>query len=314
MGLRFIFMLTRHDRTVADAAEHLHAALAAGVRDIGFKDIGLPLPALRELNAQIQQAGATSYLEVVSLDQRSELVSAQAAVDFGVNRLLGGTHVEAVLPLLAGTGIEYFPFPGRVAGHPSVLEGSLDEIVASARTLAAHAGVSGLDLLAYRARADAVALMQAVCAVVDKPVIVAGSIGSAERLAQVQASGAAWFTIGTAALDGLYDPQAPDLRGQLTAILRDHLRLAPPFVLCACQWLAGHGGTDFCALAVAGDRAGQWLNSRRTHRYCGRIQTGNQTGQVDGAAARGRSHRARSVRAQAICHAPRGEHGGTACR
>ena len=36
MGLRFIFMLTRNDRTVKDAAEHLATALSLGVRHIGF--------------------------------------------------------------------------------------------------------------------------------------------------------------------------------------------------------------------------------------------------------------------------------------
>ena len=42
MGLRFIFMLTRNDRTVDDASDQLQTALALGVRHSGFKDIGLP--------------------------------------------------------------------------------------------------------------------------------------------------------------------------------------------------------------------------------------------------------------------------------
>ncbi|TIM59586.1 MAG: 4-hydroxythreonine-4-phosphate dehydrogenase, partial [Mesorhizobium sp.] len=41
----FIFMLTRNDRTVTDAAVHAETALGAGIRHIGFKDIGLPLDA-----------------------------------------------------------------------------------------------------------------------------------------------------------------------------------------------------------------------------------------------------------------------------
>ncbi len=40
MGLRFIFMLTRDDRTVEDAVDHLATALSLGVRHIGFKDVG----------------------------------------------------------------------------------------------------------------------------------------------------------------------------------------------------------------------------------------------------------------------------------
>ena len=58
-------MLTRDDRTVPDAAERLQDALAAGVRHIGFKDVGLPVAELRALNDAIRAAGATSVLEVV---------------------------------------------------------------------------------------------------------------------------------------------------------------------------------------------------------------------------------------------------------
>lgn len=221
MGLRFIFMLTRHDRTVADAEQQLHTALKLGVRHIGFKDIGLPLEQLQRLNAAIKAGGATSYLEVVSLDRQSEITSAKAAVTIGVDMLLGGTRVEDVLPIIAGTAIQYFPFPGRITGHPSVLEGSIDEIVASARAMCAHDGVHGLDLLAYRSKENVPALMAAVCAAVSKPVYVAGSISSPDRIAIVKAAGAAGFTIGTAALDGQYPADGKDEVSQLTAIIRD---------------------------------------------------------------------------------------------
>ena len=112
MGLRFIFMLTRNDRIVTDAADHLQTALCLGVRHIGFKDIGLPVDELDALNATIQASGASCFLEVVSLDRDSEVVSAKAAVDIGVDILLGGTHLDAVLPILKDTGIQFFRFPG----------------------------------------------------------------------------------------------------------------------------------------------------------------------------------------------------------
>ena len=220
MGLRFIFMLTRNDRTVENARALLREALAVGVRHIGFKDIGLPIDELRGLSQAIKEGGATSYLEVVSLDRESEVTSAGAAVRIGVDVLLGGTHIDDVLPILAGSAIQYCPFPGRITGHPSVLEGSIEEIARSARDLAARDGVHGLDLLAYRSAGDVPALMQAVCAAVAKPVYVAGSIDTPERIAVVKQSGAAGFTIGTAALDGRY-PAARDLPSQLGAIIRD---------------------------------------------------------------------------------------------
>lgn len=222
MGLRFIFMLTRNDRTVADASQHLQTALSLGVRHIGFKDIGLPIDQLKSLNATIKAGGATSYLEVVSLDRDSEIVSARAAVEIGVDVLLGGTRVDDVLPVIKGTGIRYFPFAGRITGHPSVLEGSIEEIVDSARAITARDGVHGIDLLAYRsAENDVPELMKAVCAAVSKPVFMAGSIDTAERIAIVKHAGAAGFTIGTAALDGKYPASGKDLTSQLNTIIRD---------------------------------------------------------------------------------------------
>ena len=221
MELRFIFMLTRNDRTVADASRHLQTALSLGVRHIGFKDIGLPIDQLSALNRTIKADGATSYLEVVSLDRASEIASARAAADIGVDVLLGGTRVDDVLPILQGTGIRYFPFPGRISGHPSVLEGTIQEIAQSARAMTARDGVHGLDLLAYRSKQDVPALMRAVCAAVSKPVLVAGSIDTPERIGVLKEAGAAGFTIGTAALDGKYPADAQDVANQLAAIIRD---------------------------------------------------------------------------------------------
>ena len=216
--LDFIFMLTRHDRTVPEAAGHAAIALAAGIRHIGFKDIGLPFAELRAVHRRIKDGGAASYLEVVSLDRASEIASVRAAIDLGVDNLLGGTHVEDVLPLLHGTGIRYYPFAGRISGHPSILEGSIAEIAASARYIAAQEGVYGLDLLAYRSRTDVEALIAAICAAAGKPVIVAGSIDRPQQIAAIRRNGAASFTIGTAALEGRFPASGSALRAQLDAI------------------------------------------------------------------------------------------------
>lgn len=214
----FIFMLTRNDRTVADAAIHAETALQAGIRHIGFKDVGLPFDGLAGLARQIREGGASSYLEVVSLDRDSEIRSVQAAIDLGVNYLLGGTHADDVLPLLKDTAIRYYPFPGRVVGHPSVLKGSEAEIVESAVALANRPGVSGLDLLAYRSVGDVALLINAVCAAVSKPVIVAGSVDRPDQIDTIRRGGAAGFTIGTSALDGRFPADGPMLGDQLRAI------------------------------------------------------------------------------------------------
>ena len=220
MAPDFIFMLTRHDRTIPDAQDRLPEAVGAGVRHIGFKDIGLPFADLRRLADAIQAAGATLYLEVVSLDAQSEETSAQAAVELGVDVLMGGTRPQLVLPILAGTRIRYYPFPGEVVGHPSVLAGTTDAIVKSACRLAAMNGVHGLDLLAYRFQGDVPDLIRQVCrAVATKPVVVAGSVDRSERIAALIDTAAAGFTIGTAALDGAFPARSPKLGDQLRFIL-----------------------------------------------------------------------------------------------
>jgi 4-hydroxythreonine-4-phosphate dehydrogenase len=215
----FIFMLTNKDRTVLDAIYRLKEVIWSGVQHIGFKDVGLPFEQLQRLAAAIKTAGATLYLEVVSLDAESERRSAEAAVKLEVDVLMGGTRPEVVLPLVAGTGIRYYPFPGKIVGHPSVLTGTVETIVDSAKRLASMNGVHGLDLLAYRFEGDVPLLIKEVVrAVAPKPVVVAGSIDRMERFEAVVDSKAAGFTIGTAALDGVFPAKSKCLPDQLEAI------------------------------------------------------------------------------------------------
>ncbi len=178
--------------------------------------------------------GANTYLEVVSLDRDSEIRSVKAAIELDVDYLLGGTHAQDVLPLLEGTAIRYYPFPGRVVGHPSILEGSETEIVKNAVALASHPGVAGLDLLAYRSAGNVPSLMEAVCRAVPKPVIVAGSVDGPDQIEIIRRSGAAGFTVGTSALDGRFPAESTALDCQLRAISacrKGHLESVGGFVL-----------------------------------------------------------------------------------
>jgi hypothetical protein len=212
----FIFMLTRNDETLPDARAVARQALAAGVRHIGFKDVGATEGQLDEIANDLRAAGAQSYLEVVSLDEASEIASADLALRLGVDNLLGGVRPHAVGPRLKDAPLGYYPFAGRVDGHPSVLLGEADEIAVSAAAIAAISGVDGLDLLAWRGGADAPSLIRDVCRAAGKRVIVAGSIDCAERIGAVRNAGAWGFTVGTAAVDGVFC--SGDLSAQLAAI------------------------------------------------------------------------------------------------
>jgi phosphoribosylformimino-5-aminoimidazole carboxamide ribonucleotide (ProFAR) isomerase len=83
-----------------------------------------------------------------------------------------------------------------------------------------EAGCAGVDLLAFRATdADPLDLIRAARSATDRPVIVAGSIDSPARIEAIREAGADLFTIGTAALDGSFNPRYGLLANQLDQIL-----------------------------------------------------------------------------------------------
>ena len=77
---------------------------------------------------RIRAAGVTSYMEVVSETPEACLRSAHVAVELGVDRLLGGTDMGSIMPILQGSDIAYYPFPGFPVDHPTKLGGRPEDI------------------------------------------------------------------------------------------------------------------------------------------------------------------------------------------
>jgi 4-hydroxythreonine-4-phosphate dehydrogenase len=215
--IEFIFMLTRDDVTLADARAVYASIADSGVRHVGCKDVGLPPQELAALMDDIRANGHRTYLEVVSETPEATLASARVAAEMRPDYLIGGTLIEPVQEILAGTGVRFFPYVGQIVGHPCLLRGSIEEIAADTERAAAL-GVDGINLLAYRYDGDVEALTRAVVGATELPVICAGSVDSIQRIRALEACGAWAFTIGTAALDGVLVEGAP-LRGQLEAAL-----------------------------------------------------------------------------------------------
>ena len=213
----FIFMLTRDDCTITDAREVYASVAGIGVTHVGCKDIGLPREELGALLDDIRSHGHTSYLEVVSETEEATLQSARVAAETRPDCLIGGTLIEPVQAIIAGTGIRFFPYVGRVIGHPCLLRGEIEEIVEDARR-AEELGVDGINLLAYRYDRDVEALVEAVVTAVSLPVIAAGSVDSVRRIQALTDRGVWAFTIGTAALDGEFVDGAP-LEAQLRTVI-----------------------------------------------------------------------------------------------
>ncbi|HTZ77682.1 MAG TPA: HisA/HisF-related TIM barrel protein [Stellaceae bacterium] len=215
----FIFMLTRADRTVDDCLEVLEEVAGLGLRHIGFKDVGVAPEMLATLHRRIKAAGATSYLEVVSLTPETALISAAVARQLGVDRLLGGADAPAILAAIEGSGIEYHPFVGTPHGHPTLLAGSPEEIAHHCRR-ADEMGCAGVDLLAFRAEQESpTELIRAARAALRGRLVVAGSISSPDQVAELASLGVDAFTVGTALFEKRFGSAQPSLRAQLAEVL-----------------------------------------------------------------------------------------------
>jgi glycerate-2-kinase len=215
----FCFMLTRSDRTIRDGLEVLEDIRSLGLRHIGFKDVGIEAAQLAELHAAIKKLGATTYLEVVSTTPESCLQSARVARELGVDRLLGGTQIDEIMQIIAGTQIQYMPFPGRPFGHPTSLGGTAEQVEADCRRFAAK-GAAGVDLLAYRAtEADPIELVKAARRGTPGYLLIAGAVKTPDQIRALKAAGADGFTVGSAVLDGSFAPNVGSLRSQIRAVL-----------------------------------------------------------------------------------------------
>ena len=138
--INFVFMLTHNDATVAGRARRAEAAARHR-------------PALRRLQGRRRDADALTrgrrrprtsmgmevMLEVVSTSAEDERRLARGRASD--RRRLGARRHQprgGRWRSSPGRGIRYCPFPGTVVGHPSVLEGEIEEIADDAAALTAH--------------------------------------------------------------------------------------------------------------------------------------------------------------------------------
>ena len=200
-----IVMLTHQDRTVPNALELFERARDFPVTHWGFKDVGLSPEEMSRVVTGMKAAGKNTFLEVVSLSEEEGLRGARLAVDLGFDILMGTVFFPSIAEYLKDKPVRYYPFPGHVYDHPSILGGTIDEIVAHACELESH-GAHGLDLLTYRYNGDAARLLQQVVEATQIPVVSAGSIASFERIQEVWEAGAWAFTIGSAFFEKKFVP------------------------------------------------------------------------------------------------------------
>ncbi len=211
-----IVMLTYNDLTVGDALSIFRANKELDVKYWGFKEQGLPLDKMKTLTEEIRLSGKSPVLEVVEYTPEKCLEGAKIAVECGFDVLMGTVYSDEINELCQRNGIKYMPFVGKVSERPSVLEGTVEEMLDEARAYIKK-GASGIDLLAYRYTGDCDGLVRRFTEGIDADVCVAGSVDSFQKLDTVKASSARSFTVGSAFFDRKF---GSDFGEQVKAVLK----------------------------------------------------------------------------------------------
>ena len=195
-----IVMLTRNDRTVPDAKTVFEECKDSKAEYFGFKEEPLPFEEMKELFAYMKKCGKKTALEVVAYSEQEGIAGAETAVKCGCDILMGTMYFDSVNEICKANGMKYMPYVGRITERPSILEGSIDDMIAEAEKCI-EKGVDGFDLLGYRYTGDAVDLNRRFSAEVKAPVCIAGSVDSYERLDEIKEANPWAFTIGSAFFD-----------------------------------------------------------------------------------------------------------------
>lgn len=202
MSVKLIAMLTNNDKTVPGAIDIFENNKMTKADCWGFKDIGIELPAAKELIEKMKRAGKITFMEPLVESEEECLKAAQFAIDCKFEYMVGMAFYESVAEKLKGTGIKYFPTCGRRAGIPRMLYGTHEEIIADAKRILSYEGVHGICLSIYRYKdGDPEEMAREFVKNVDKPMIVTGSISNTERLEFVKKLKPWGFTIGSALFD-----------------------------------------------------------------------------------------------------------------
>jgi len=199
-------MLTNNDKTVKDAIEVFDSSKDLPVKFWGFKNIGLPIEQMKQLVKNMKDAGKSTFLEVVTYTEDECMKAARLAVECNFDYLMGTLFYDSVFNFLKDEPIKYSPFCGKVSGSPSILEGTINEIINDAKNMQ-RKGVDAFDILAYRYVGDPEELAEKFIQAIDIPVIIAGSINSYERLDKINELNPWGFTMGTALFKKNFDKE-----------------------------------------------------------------------------------------------------------
>ena len=199
-----IVMLTHNDKTVDNAYAVFDQCKDSMANYWGFKEEPLPIDEKKILNKYMKECGKTTFLEVVAYTEEECIRGAIMAHECGFDVLMGTMYYDSINEYCKRYNLKYMPFVGNITGRPSILEGTISDMVDEAN-MYLEKGVYGLDLLGYRYTGDASLLNKEFVSRVDGPVCIAGSINSYQRLDEIKEASPWTFTIGGAFFENKFD-------------------------------------------------------------------------------------------------------------
>ena len=215
---KLVVMLTHNDFTVENVRDIFEQCKEAKATYWGMKEEPLPLDEMKALYAYMKSLGKTTVLEVVAYTEAACMEGARMAAACGCDILMGTTFSDRINAFCREHNIKYMPFVGEVVERPSVLKGSIDEIIEEAKRYM-EKGVYGFDLLAYRYEGNPTELIQRFVSSVDAPVCIAGSVDREARLHELREVGPWAFTIGGAFFENKFDGTFPQQINKVCAYM-----------------------------------------------------------------------------------------------
>jgi hypothetical protein len=201
--MEFIFMLTHHDVTIPNALAVLEEVKDTGLKCIGCKDVGLSVEQYEELFARFRKYGFQSFLEVVTYSEEEHFRGVDLALKIGTDNLIGGMpmYTEKTMNYLKQkkARLGFYPYIGKITGHPCILGGAVEEIIRDGKEAEQH-GINGINLLLYRYTQDQTKLLAATKEL-KVPLIVAGNVANFEQIEELKQNKIWAFTIGGAVLE-----------------------------------------------------------------------------------------------------------------
>ena len=192
-----IVMLTYNDKTVLNAFDIFNECKNSKAAFWGFKELPLPFEEMKRLYSYMKECGKTTVLEVVAYTEEEGMQGAENAALCGCDILMGTSYSDRINDFCKQHAMKYMPFVGKVYDRPSVLDGTVDDMIREAKDYISR-GAYGIDLLGYRFTGDAALLNRRFVAEVGAPVCIAGSVNSFERLDELKKASPWAFTIGSA--------------------------------------------------------------------------------------------------------------------